>query len=71
MAVRIISIGKLPSEREWIGTCSKCKTVVEFLQSDATSSGNDQRDGDWAKLKCPLAGCTYEIFGSIKPHQFR
>lgn len=71
MAVKIVSLGKLPSQREWIATCSQCKTVVEYLQEDATSSGFDQRDGYWSTLKCPLDGCTNEIYGSIKPPQSR
>ena len=71
MAVKIVSLGKLPSQREWIGTCSKCKTVVEYLQEDATSGGDDQRDGIWTRLKCPLDGCTHDIYGSPKPPQYR
>lgn len=71
MAVKIVSLGKLPSQREWVGTCSKCKTVVEYLQEDATSSGYCQRDGDWTTLKCPLDGCNNEMYGSPKPKQSR
>lgn len=66
MAVRIMRTGKLPSQREWEGTCWKCRTAVEFLQEDATRHGNDQIDGDWAVVKCPLDGCGNEINGSIK-----
>jgi hypothetical protein len=67
MAVKIVSIGKLPSQREWYGTCSKCKTKVEYLQEDAIESGDYQRDGAWSTLNCPLAGCSSLIYGSPKP----
>lgn len=66
MAVKITRFGKLPSQREWEGTCWKCRTTVEFLQEDATSSGSCQRDGEWANVKCPLVDCGNVINGSIK-----
>lgn len=66
MAVKVVSVGKLPAQREWYGFCSNCKTAVEYLQEDASQSGRCQRDGDWTTVKCPLIGCNHEIYGSIK-----
>lgn len=71
MAVKIMREGMLPSQREWVGTCSKCRTAVEYLQEDATEHGDDQRDGIWTKLKCPLDGCDNSIYGSPKPPSSR
>lgn len=66
MAVQVVFLGRLPSQREWYGRCSNCKTAVEYLQEDALSHGSCQRDGDWTTVKCPLTGCNHEIYGSIK-----
>lgn len=66
MAVVITNRGRLPSQREWEGTCSNCRTTVEFLQQDAFESGDSQRDGAYANVMCPLDGCLQYISGSLK-----
>lgn len=67
MAVRIVSEGKLPEKREWVGSCHKCRTVAEWLQEDSIRMGCCQREGSWTAIKCPLVGCDGEILGSLKP----
>lgn len=71
MSLKIIQQGRLPAQREWVGTCGSCKTVVEYLQEDAVSSGVCQREGAWSNVNCPLDGCERMIYGSIKPQQSR
>lgn len=70
MAIQIVSRGIAPSEREWIGKCSRCETVVQYKQSDAKRSGQTYQ-GEWSVVDCPLDGCCGEIYGNPLPPRLR
>lgn len=54
--MEILSVGKLPSEKEYTTTCGSCHTRFKFKRGEA-SYHSDQRDGDYLLIRCPLAGC--------------
>jgi len=60
MAIKIIVRGKAPSEKVWKGTCSSCKSVLEWKEADATYKQNaTQRDPDpFTQIPCPVCGKT-------------
>lgn len=55
MAVKIIVRGDDKAARPIRTTCRECKTVFEFLKTDARYV-NDQRDGDFYHISCPVCG---------------
>lgn len=71
MALVIKREGVLPSKKLWVGTCRSCKTAVEFLTEDAIDTGDDQRDGKWATVICPLSGCNQIIHAYPEPPKSR
>lgn len=60
--VRIVKLGKLPSEKVYSGKCTNCKTEVEFKRG-AANYVPDQRDGDMLQVSCPL--CRFLISTSV------
>ncbi len=55
--MRIIKEGIHPNEIVHQGTCTTCKTEVEFKRSEGEVV-YDQRDGDYVKVACPICGGT-------------
>jgi hypothetical protein len=50
--MKIIHQGTDPDTIPQVGTCTHCRTQVEFLPHEATFR-SDQRDGDYYELGCP------------------
>ncbi|MNL64700.1 hypothetical protein D3C87_1889400 [compost metagenome] len=63
MAIIVTKQGKKPELKEYVGTCRKCKTEVEFQQHDGVVT-HDQRDGDFITVTCPT--CSNLIYGTAK-----
>lgn len=56
--MKIITPGKLPTEKSGRVKCGKCETVFEFKAGEATlMHALDQRDSDYFKVTCPFEGC--------------
>lgn len=53
--MRIIKRGFIPENYVFQATCGHCKTEVEFEANEAKRT-NDQREGDFLTVKCPLCG---------------
>ena len=53
--MRVIKEGFIPEEYIYQATCNHCKTEIEFAAKEAKRT-NDQRDGDFYTVKCPLCG---------------
>lgn len=53
--MEVLSRGIPPSEFEYVGNCSHCKSVVKFKRSEAREAG-DQRDGHYLETMqlCPV-----------------
>lgn len=66
--MRIIRKGKLPSNVVLQCTCRNCKTVFEFEAWEAEVV-NDQREGDFFRITCPLQGCSYSNTLSVPTGQ--
>lgn len=58
--MKIITKGSLPELKTYRATCRNCKTVFEFLKKEAIFV-NDQRDGSFLKVQCPLEECKNEV----------
>ncbi|MDP9837564.1 DNA-directed RNA polymerase subunit RPC12/RpoP [Neorhizobium huautlense] len=61
--VVITKLGKLPGNEEHTGKCNHCKTEVKFKR-EAAKYHNDQRDGDYLEVACPL--CSNPITTSVR-----
>lgn len=61
MAIKITKKGELPEKQVFVGKCTNCRTEVEFLKEDASSSRHDQRDGLIITIACPV--CPNVIYG--------
>lgn len=61
--MKIIYKGVDPSTKPMFGTCSKCKTQVEFTKEEATYQ-SDYRSGGNYYVTCPV--CSNMIW-AIKP----
>lgn len=68
MTVKIIQQGTLPELRPYRCECTHCRTVFEFLRSDAEYV-SDQRDGDFLRIDCPFCGkaCTVSALTPQRP----
>ena len=62
--MRIIERGVPPETKEIEVTCRNCKTVFAFLPIEARRV-NDQRDGDFWSLPCPI--CTKQVTKAVRP----
>lgn len=51
--IKIIERGIKPDDKEYRTSCSRCKTVFEFVRSEAEYV-SDQRDGDALVIECPV-----------------
>lgn len=71
MAVVVKRVGVLPGKKLWIGACNNCGTLVEFTTEDAFASGDNQFDGPWARVECPMTGCYSSINGYPSPPKSR
>jgi len=61
--MKIISRGTPPDAQPLRAECAACRTVVEFVPSEATYCA-DQREGDYWLLKCPV--CARSITKAVK-----
>lgn len=62
--MQILKKGKKPGDAVHNGTCSHCKTEVEFMRSEGTTS-TDPRDGvGLVSVDCPI--CDQKIYSTIK-----
>jgi hypothetical protein len=57
--MRIIKRGQIPELVVHTFTCTNCKSVIEALGSECTSS-SDPREGQILKIQCPV--CYKEIY---------
>ena len=66
--MEILHRGTPPSEREYRGSCTNCKTVIKFKANEAKRH-SDQRDGDFLSIGCPICNGTIYVNYSnyIKP----
>jgi len=55
MAIKVITVGRKPEDRQVQGTCTNCKTVCEWIASDGKHE-SCQRDGEWNTIACPTCG---------------
>ena len=63
--MKIISRGVDPKTIPLLGTCSTCKTSVEFLRSEATYyAAHVQREQEYWCVVCPV--CNGSISGYAK-----
>jgi RNase P subunit RPR2 len=53
--MKILKEGKRPEDTVHRGTCNRCNTEFEFVRSEGTVT-NDQRDGDFVSVDCPVCG---------------
>lgn len=53
--MRVIRKGIPPEEMEHSIKCRKCTTVFAFLRREARRV-EDQRDGDYLEIACPVCG---------------
>lgn len=60
MAIEILKKGQLPFEKRYRGTCDRCGTVIQAIQSDLYYRANGYNDGAWS-TRCPHEGCTHWI----------
>jgi RNase P subunit RPR2 len=51
--VKVISRGVDPKDFAYRMSCSNCKSLLEFVVGDLTST-HDQREGAYYTLKCPV-----------------
>lgn len=51
--MRILQPGTWPLDPVYGATCHRCKTVVEFAESEGTVV-IDPRDGDYVEAECPV-----------------
>ena len=61
--MKIIHQGTDPDILPQIGTCTHCRTQVEFLPYEAKRH-SDQRDGDAYEIPCPT--CKRPIWTAVK-----
>ncbi len=61
MTIRIIRAGKLPEDKLYNKTCTKCSTVFEYTVKDTRYGG--QRD-DCQYIECPL--CRQTLYHTEK-----
>lgn len=63
--MKVIKTGVDPRTIPLTGTCSTCKTQVEFLQSEGDyHTAYDQRDSEYWSIPCPV--CHSSICGYKK-----
>lgn len=63
MAIEILTPGVVP-DPHFYGTCTRCKTRIRFVRSDASHySAGDQREGPFATVACPTSGCRHTVYG--------
>lgn len=62
--MKIIKLGRDPSETPVHGRCNNCGTEVEFELGEGTIT-NDQRDGDFVTVQCPV--CQRKIHSAVPP----
>ena len=53
--MRILHRGTPPGDERLRGTCTNCRTEVEFAPSEGQLSP-DQRDGNMVSVTCPVCG---------------
>lgn len=53
--MEIIFRGKPPGEKVINSTCSNCKTVFRYKESEGKIT-YDQRDGNFISIACPVCG---------------
>ena len=51
--MRIVKLGVPKGGLKLTGKCPGCKTVIEFLYSEAEEV-RDARDGDFLRIQCPV-----------------
>lgn len=61
--MRIVERGTLPEEQLWQGTCTHCRTRIEFERHEGKFH-DDQRDGSYVTIACPV--CQMTIYGNRK-----
>jgi hypothetical protein len=61
MAVEVIQRGHLPENDQFEATCSRCRSQLRFLRSDAKLT-HDQRDGDFVTISYPV--CSNSVHAS-------
>lgn len=66
--MEIIKKGTPPSERIWEGECRKCGTVARCKQSELNVVHDDQRDGPYSWLKCPVCNEGNDEWGGMCFH---
>lgn len=62
--MRILTKGKLPTEKVYEVKCRYCKTRFEFKKGEAKEV-DDQRDGTYLSIRCPLQGCNHFVTTNI------
>jgi uncharacterized protein with PIN domain len=61
--VKIIHRGVDPKDTTHRAVCARCKTEVEFTQSEAVYH-SDRREGDFLSIACPV--CADTITKSVR-----
>lgn len=62
MAIKVTKMGKLPEDKVFQGSCSNCKSKMEWLRKDALSHHPEtQRDSEFTTIKCPV--CDHTVNG--------
>jgi hypothetical protein len=61
--VKIIHRGTDPKDVTHRAVCNRCKTEIEFTQSEAIYH-SDQRDGDFLSIACPV--CMTQITKAVR-----
>lgn len=67
--VQIISRGIAERNQTREATCIRCRTKFSFEQWEAKYN-NDQRDGDYLSIGCPLPGCGNTVTVQAHPKPF-
>ena len=67
--VMIVSAGRLPENSTYNATCMNCKTVFTFTRGEALLV-DDQRDGDYLQISCPLEGCAKDVNVAVERHNY-
>ena len=60
MSIKITKRGTPPNEIPWSGTCSRCKSEMNWFLDDAKRyHAGDQRDSQpFTQIDCPVCGAT-------------
>jgi hypothetical protein len=65
--VKITKVGTLPCSKTYQARCRSCKTEFIFERKEAKYN-NDQRDGDYLSITCPLEGCGKTVTVGVSPY---